>query len=128
MCRYVKLTKNWRSSPAIISFPNRIFYDGELEACAPPSVANLCVGWKGLPNPDYPVIFHAVKGNSTFAQSLHFPALIASLGRDLRELSSPSWFNIEEASAAWYYVRDLRCDPSVGLGMRRLPHVLGLEI
>ncbi|KIO33705.1 hypothetical protein M407DRAFT_13658 [Tulasnella calospora MUT 4182] len=95
---YVKLTKNWRSNPAIISFPNRMFYDGELEACASSSIANLCLGWKGLPNPGYPVIFQGIKG------------------RDLRELSSPSWFNIEEASAIWYYVRDLRCDPSLGLG------------
>lgn len=37
-------------------------------------------------------------------------------GRDLRELSSPSWFNIEETSAVWYYVRDLRCNPSMGFG------------
>ncbi|KIO33704.1 hypothetical protein M407DRAFT_17322 [Tulasnella calospora MUT 4182] len=94
---YVKLIKNWRSNPAIIRFPNQMFYDGELEACAPSSVANLCVGWKGLPNPGYPVVFHAIKG------------------RDLREVSSPSWFNIEEASAVWYYVRDLRCDRALGL-------------
>ncbi|KAG8911275.1 hypothetical protein FRC01_005800, partial [Tulasnella sp. 417] len=93
---YVKLTKNWRSNAAIIDFPNQQFYDGELEACAPPSIANVCLGWRGLPNSSYPVIFHAIKG------------------RDLRELSSPSWFNIEEASAIWYYVRDLRCDRALG--------------
>ncbi|KAG8954856.1 hypothetical protein FRC04_010339 [Tulasnella sp. 424] len=93
---YVKLLKNWRSHSAIINFPNRQFYNGELEACASPSVANVCLGWMGLPNPNYPVVFHAIKG------------------RDLRELSSPSWFNIEEASAVWYYIRDLRCNPAMG--------------
>ncbi|KAG8993202.1 hypothetical protein FRB90_000746 [Tulasnella sp. 427] len=94
---YVKLIKNWRSNRAIMNFPNWMFYEGELEECAPPSVSQLFVGWRGLPNPDFPVIFHAIKG------------------RDLRELSSPSWFNIEEASAVWYYVRDIRCDSSLGL-------------
>ncbi|KAG8978724.1 hypothetical protein FRC05_009997 [Tulasnella sp. 425] len=38
----------------------------------------------------------------------------SSSGRDLREMSSPSWFNIDEASAVWYYVRDLRQDRSIG--------------
>ncbi|KAG8924963.1 hypothetical protein FRC01_010849 [Tulasnella sp. 417] len=95
---HVKLIKNWRSHQGIISFPNRMFYDGELEACAPPSSANLCLGWEGLPNRSYPVVFQAIKG------------------RDLRELSSPSWFNIEEASAVWHYVRDLRRNASLGLG------------
>ncbi|KAG8990105.1 hypothetical protein FRB90_001909 [Tulasnella sp. 427] len=94
---FVKLVKNWRSNLAIIDFPNWKFYEGELEECAPPSVSQLFIGWRGLPNPEFPVIFHAIKG------------------RDLREVSSPSWFNIEEASAVWYYVRDIRCDPSLSL-------------
>ncbi|KIO21489.1 hypothetical protein M407DRAFT_80331 [Tulasnella calospora MUT 4182] len=94
---YVKLTKNWRSHPAIIDFPNNQFYGGELEACAASSHANICLGWDKLPNPMYPVIFHAIKG------------------QDLRESTSPSWFNIEEASAVRDYVRDLRLDPQLGL-------------
>ncbi|KAG8924470.1 hypothetical protein FRC01_011457 [Tulasnella sp. 417] len=89
---HVKLIKNWRSHRSIINFSNQQFYDGELEACADPSVADLCVGWDKLPNPEYPIIFHSIKG------------------QDLRESSSPSWFNIEEASAVRDYVRDLRYD------------------
>ncbi|KAG9042596.1 hypothetical protein FS837_010665 [Tulasnella sp. UAMH 9824] len=93
---YVKLTKNWRSHPAIIDFPNNQFYGGELEACAASSHANICVDWDELPNPKYPVIFHAIKG------------------QDLRESTSPSWFNIEEASAVRDYVRDLWQDAQIG--------------
>ncbi|KAG9042355.1 hypothetical protein FS837_010960 [Tulasnella sp. UAMH 9824] len=92
---YVKLIKNWRSHRAIIDFPNQRFYDSELEACADPSVTDLCLGWDKLSNPKYPIIFHAIKG------------------QDLRESSSPSWFNIEEASAVRDYVRDLRYDQGI---------------
>ncbi|KIO21487.1 hypothetical protein M407DRAFT_218212 [Tulasnella calospora MUT 4182] len=92
---YVKLIKNWRSHRAIIDFPNQQFYDGELEACADPSVTDLCLDWDKLSNPKYPIIFHAIKG------------------QDLRESSSPSWFNIEEASAVRDYVRDLRYDQNI---------------
>ncbi|KIO25267.1 hypothetical protein M407DRAFT_210790 [Tulasnella calospora MUT 4182] len=89
---YVKLIKNWRSHRSIIEFPDQQFYDGELEACADPSAAEWCLGWDKLSNPRYPIIFHAIKC------------------QDLRESSSPSWFNIEEASAVMDYVRDLRYD------------------
>ncbi|KAG8911964.1 hypothetical protein FRC01_005376, partial [Tulasnella sp. 417] len=58
---HVKLIKNWRSHRSIIDFPNQQFYDGELEACADPSVADLCIGWDKLSNPRYPIIFHAIK-------------------------------------------------------------------
>ncbi|KAG8954846.1 hypothetical protein FRC04_010329 [Tulasnella sp. 424] len=95
---YVKLIKNWRSHAAILEFPNQQFYDGELEACAHTSAADLCLGWDKLSNPMYPIIFHAIKG------------------QDLRESSSPSWFNIEEASAVRDYVRDLRHDQHVSFG------------
>ncbi|KAG8954847.1 hypothetical protein FRC04_010330 [Tulasnella sp. 424] len=92
---YVKLIRNWRSHPAIIEFPNQEFYDGELEPRADPNVSGLCLGWRTLPNPKYPVVFHAIKG------------------QDMRESSSPSWFNIEEASAVRDYVRDLRHNPQI---------------
>ncbi|KAG8913407.1 hypothetical protein FRC01_004558, partial [Tulasnella sp. 417] len=92
---YVKLVKNWRSHQAIVDFPNQEFYDGELEPCADPAVSGLCLGWNALPNPKYPIVFHAIKG------------------QDLRESSSPSWFNIEEASAIRDYVRDLRHNPQI---------------
>ncbi|KAG8911322.1 hypothetical protein FRC01_005776 [Tulasnella sp. 417] len=93
---HVKLIKNWRSHPAIIDFPNQKFYEGELEACADPVLSSLAVGWDQLPNPKYPIIFHAIKG------------------QDMREASSPSWFNIEEASVVRDYVRNLRQDLRIG--------------
>ncbi|KAG8994429.1 hypothetical protein FRB90_000436 [Tulasnella sp. 427] len=93
---YVKLVKNWRSHPAIIEFPNHHFYGGELEPCADPNQTNVCLGWSNLPNPKYPVVFHAIKG------------------QDMRESTSPSWFNMEEASAVRDYVRDLRYAAEIG--------------
>ncbi|KIO28302.1 hypothetical protein M407DRAFT_22509 [Tulasnella calospora MUT 4182] len=86
---HVKLTKNWRSHPAIIEFPNSRFYGGELEACADPVSSSLALGWNKLPNGKYPIIFQAIKG------------------QDMREASSPSWFNIEEASVVRDYIREL---------------------
>lgn len=58
----MKLTKNWRSHPAILKFPNERFYKNELEACADPAIINSLLRWDGLPNPRFPVVFHSLHG------------------------------------------------------------------
>ena len=45
--------------------------------------------WPSLPSPGFPLIFHGIEGE------------------DLRESSSPSWFNPSEASQVLEYVREL---------------------
>jgi helicase MOV-10 len=85
----VKLTKNWRSHPDILKFPNDEFYKGDLIACADPVVTHSMLRWDCLPKPDFPIIFHAIAG------------------KDEREASSPSFFNIDEASAVKSYVSEL---------------------
>ncbi|CAK5278886.1 unnamed protein product [Mycena citricolor] len=91
----VKLTKNFRSHPSILKFPNERFYQGELEACGSPSVVNAYVNWGPLPNGQFPVIFHAIRG------------------KDDREASSPSFFNVDEVSQVKSYVAMLRDDRRV---------------
>jgi helicase MOV-10 len=86
----VKLTKNFRSHSAILKFPNERFYAGDLEQCGKPSVINAYLSSPFLPDPDFPVVFHAV------------------LGKDDREASSPSFFNIDEALQVKSYVRQLK--------------------
>ncbi|TDL24428.1 P-loop containing nucleoside triphosphate hydrolase protein [Rickenella mellea] len=85
----VKLTKNWRSHPSILKFPNEAFYKGELEACGDPLVTHSLLRWDELPTPNFPIIFHGISG------------------KDLREVSSPSFFNIDEASLVKNYVQRL---------------------
>jgi len=93
MCRGgCKLKKNWRSHASILKFPNDEFYKGELVANADPVIVNSCLRWWRLPNPSFPIVFHAIKG------------------KDQRQASSPSFFNISEASAVRDYIRDLRED------------------
>lgn len=75
-----KLIRNYRSHPAILDLPSRLFYDGELIACAPQEICSSCCGWEELPNKNFPIIFIGIEG------------------RDEREGSSPSWFNAQEAS------------------------------
>jgi helicase MOV-10 len=74
-----KLVRNYRSHPAILDLPSRLFYDGELVACADES-RNSLVEWDELPNKRFPVLFIGIEG------------------RDEREGTSPSWFNAQEAS------------------------------
>ncbi|ESK92581.1 rna helicase [Moniliophthora roreri MCA 2997] len=88
----VKLVKNFRSHPAIISYPNKRFYSGDLQACGPPEVINSYLGSKYLVSPKFPIVFHAVKG------------------KDDREASSPSFFNIDEATLIKIMVKDLMDD------------------
>ncbi|KAI5120593.1 hypothetical protein M0805_008071 [Coniferiporia weirii] len=87
-----KLTKNWRSHKAILKFPNDEFYRSELEACGDPTITHSILRWDGLARKDFPIIFHGISG------------------KDEREASSPSFFNIAEASLVKEYVKDLLDD------------------
>ncbi|KAI4522633.1 P-loop containing nucleoside triphosphate hydrolase protein [Schizophyllum commune Loenen D] len=86
----VKLIKNYRSHPAILRFPNERFYGGELEACASPQMVRSYHGWSELPNKKFPIIFHAISG------------------KDDREASSPSFFNVHEALQVKAYIEKLK--------------------
>ncbi|RXW14391.1 hypothetical protein EST38_g11467 [Candolleomyces aberdarensis] len=86
----VKLTQNFRSHSAILKFPNDQFYSGDLEQCAPSSSINTYLSSPFLANPKFPVVFHSV------------------LGKDDREASSPSFFNIDEALVVKSYVQQLK--------------------
>ncbi|KAJ6572162.1 P-loop containing nucleoside triphosphate hydrolase protein [Mycena capillaripes] len=91
----VKLTKNFRSHNAILKFPNERFYRGELQQCGDPSVINAYLGSPLLPKKTFPIIFHAIKG------------------KDDREASSPSFFNIDEVTQVKTYIQNLRSDRRV---------------
>lgn len=84
-----KLLNNYRSHPAILELPNRLFYDGELNVFADPLMRESFCDWEKLPSKDFPIIFHGI------------------IGRDMREERSPSFFNPEEVSVVHDYVKSL---------------------
>lgn len=88
----IKLTKNFRSHNAILSFPNERFYDNELVPCASPATINKHLNSSYLPAKKFPVVFHSVSG------------------KDDREASSPSFFNIDEVLQVKSYVQRLKQD------------------
>ncbi|GAB1517351.1 hypothetical protein RhiTH_000397 [Rhizoctonia solani] len=98
----VKLSKNWRNHPAILRYSNERFYDNELESCASASVTNSLLAWSELGRTGFPIIFENIAG------------------QDLREASSPSWYNPMEVSRVKDYVRMLR-------DLRR-PHISTTDI
>jgi hypothetical protein len=81
-----KLIRNYRSHPAILRLPNRMFYDDELIPCASDLVGGNLAQWEHLVTPGFPLIFHGVEG------------------QDKREENSPSWFNAEECEVVKDYV------------------------
>eukprot|EP00899_Mesostigma_viride_P004323 jgi/Mesvir1/13892/Mv25596-RA.3 len=83
------LVQNYRSHPAILELPSRLFYAGRLVACANVMLRESLCGWEGLPNKDFPIVFHGVNG------------------RCEREGNSPSWFNVDEISAVHKYTASL---------------------
>ncbi|KDQ06708.1 hypothetical protein BOTBODRAFT_244447 [Botryobasidium botryosum FD-172 SS1] len=93
----VKLTKNFRSHPSILDFPNKQFYDGELTPCGNTQLINSLAQWSGLVTPGFPILFHGISG------------------QDMREGHSPSYFNPDEASLVKDYVCKLRTDSRLGL-------------
>ncbi|KAF8621326.1 hypothetical protein AX15_007864 [Amanita polypyramis BW_CC] len=88
----VKLVQNFRSHEAILKFPNERFYGGDLQGRADSRITDAYIGSQLLPSRDFPIIFHSVAG------------------RDERESSSPSFFNIDEAIQVKAYVQGLRAD------------------
>jgi helicase MOV-10 len=88
----VKLVKNFRSHSAILKFPNERFYKGELEQCGDPKTINAFIGSPQLASRAFPIVFHALSG------------------KDDREASSPSFFNIDEATQVKTYIEALRAD------------------
>ena len=98
--RFIKLTKNWRSHPVILKFPSDEFYNGELEACADPTITHSLRSYHKLSRKDKPIIFHGI------------------CGRDMRQASSPSYFNKEEASLVKEYVKNLLDEKGLRLSTR----------
>lgn len=87
--RVTKLVKHFRSHPDILAFPNRHFYGGELLSCADPAVTHSLLKYEKLPAKNFPIIFHGV------------------VGKDQREASSPSFFNIDEVTIVKDYLVSL---------------------
>ncbi|KAH7340553.1 P-loop containing nucleoside triphosphate hydrolase protein [Rhizoctonia solani] len=98
----VKLSKNWRNHPSILRYPNERFYANELEACASSSITSSLLAWPELGRAGFPIIFENIAG------------------QDMREASSPSWYNPMEVSRVKDYVRMLR-------DLRR-PHISTTDI
>ncbi|KAL2912277.1 hypothetical protein HK105_208268 [Polyrhizophydium stewartii] len=86
----VKLLNNFRSHGDILHVPNGMFYGGELRECADRLVTCQYLSWPELPNCETPLLFHHVDG------------------KDEREGSSPSWFNVAEIQIVSSLVQQLR--------------------
>ncbi|KAJ3556290.1 hypothetical protein NM688_g2107 [Phlebia brevispora] len=85
----MKLIKHFRSHPDILYFPNQQFYKGELQPCADPIVTHSLARYEGLVKQGFPMIFHGI------------------VGKDQREESSPSFFNVDEVALVIKYAMDL---------------------
>ncbi|XP_069617839.1 helicase MOV-10 [Ranitomeya imitator] len=84
-----KLLQNYRSHPDILSVPNELFYDNELQVKADEMVTHAYCHWEKLPKKNFPIIFHHV------------------MGKDEREGNSPSFFNVFEIQVLMSYLHDL---------------------
>jgi AAA domain len=91
----VKLLKNFRCHDAILKYPNEKFYAGELVPSASYSLIDTYANSPLLPTSNFPVVFHSVSG------------------KDEREASSPSFFNIDEVLQVKAYVQKLKADRNI---------------
>jgi helicase MOV-10 len=98
----VKLIKNFRSHPSVLKFPNERFYGGDLVSCGDPKVINAYIGSNHLVNRNFPIVFYGISG------------------KDDREASSPSFFNISEASAVRDTINQLRFDRTIRISKSSL--------
>ncbi len=45
-----QLVQNYRSHPALLALPNKLFYHNSLQACADPQITDTLLHWEKLPN------------------------------------------------------------------------------
>uniref|UniRef100_A0A671KB94 RNA helicase n=1 Tax=Sinocyclocheilus anshuiensis TaxID=1608454 RepID=A0A671KB94_9TELE len=84
-----KLLRNYRSHPAILTIPNELFYENELQVFANQMEREAFCHWEHLPKKGFPVVFHGV------------------MGKDEREANSPSFFNVTEIEVIVSYLNKL---------------------
>jgi helicase MOV-10 len=96
--RIVNLQRNRRSHGAILAWSNRYFYEDTIRDYGNPSITYELVLSDVLPRKGFPVVFHGVKG------------------KEERMKSSPSYFNILEASIVRDYCVKLTRDPERLIG------------
>eukprot|EP00026_Physarum_polycephalum_P001055 Phypoly_transcript_01056.p1 GENE.Phypoly_transcript_01056~~Phypoly_transcript_01056.p1 ORF type:complete len:1229 (+),score=283.06 Phypoly_transcript_01056:43-3687(+) len=101
-----KLVRNYRSHPAILHLPNRMFYHGDLVESADHDMTHSLLTFQKLP--------------SLKNKFLPFPIVFNGLqGEDTREGESPSFFNIMEISEVhkWinWLLEDNTLEPRVTL-------------
>ncbi|OJT08299.1 hypothetical protein TRAPUB_838 [Trametes pubescens] len=89
---FVKLVNNFRSHQAILDYPNEQFYNNELQVCGAATTINALLGSPVLVNSRWPVVFHYISGENE------------------RESTSPSYFNIDEATEVVDYIKKLLKD------------------
>lgn len=84
-----KLLQNYRSHPAILTVPNELFYENELQVFADQMEREAFCHWEHLPKKGFPLLFHGV------------------MGKDEREANSPSFFNVTEIEVIISYLKKL---------------------
>jgi helicase MOV-10 len=84
-----KLLLNYRSHPAILETPNRLFYENELIASADRLNRESLQRWPVFPVAGFPLLLHHL------------------VGKEDREGESPSWFNALEAQTVVEYIAQL---------------------
>ena len=87
------LQRNWRSHGAIIAWSNRYLYEDTMRDYGNAYITYHMVHSDILPKKGFPVVFHGVRGNGE------------------RTKSSPSYFNVLEASIIRNYCVKLIGDP-----------------
>merc|ERR1719376_1353957 len=93
-----KLTRNFRSHAALLALPARLFDSNELIPCGDKSMVMSCLQFPGLTE--------AGKGTT--------PLLVHGvIGQDLREQSSPSFFNPEEVVVVMDYIEQVLAMPDM---------------
>jgi len=93
-----KLTRNFRSHPALLALPARLFYANELIPCGDKSMVDSCLQFPGLTESSRgttPFLVHGV------------------IGQDLREQASPSFFNPEEVVLVMDYIEQVLAMPGM---------------
>lgn len=88
----VMLLENYRSHPALLTLPSKLFYNNMLVPCADIEEVSSCLSFSGLTESakgKIPLVFHGV------------------MGTEMREERSPSYFNPYELEVVILYVGKL---------------------
>ncbi|CAL9703066.1 unnamed protein product [Knipowitschia caucasica] len=121
----IKLLRNFRSHPAILEIPNKLFYNNELLARADEYERNSCCFFEFLPQKNFPVIFHEVVNKSSGLSCFNTAEVDELMGYVRKLINGKSNVSPEDIGIIAPYWKQVK---NISMALKKYPNTGGLKV